>query len=419
MAFRTDGTTEYASGVGGYPFAWMYGGDGATQRLMLLNTTGDMWTSTNGWLSTALSGKQASGSYLTGNQTITLSGDASGSGATSISVTNNFLSVNDSRTISPSTHTSGKLRFGFTSWNNNGDTGGTYADYIHLRSYTDSSGGADNLLTFRKTSGMGMRLWQQTWGSSTAYAMYRDVALITVSDNAPTGYDTNLWWESDTGKLKIYYNDGNTAQWVDAMPIPDTSTFFSKAGGGITGPVNLNSSFTITGTTFSKKTNITATGAGWDDHLNLFSSNATDRWNVLVDSGASNRLRFAYNNSEKFSVNTSGDATASGAITAGGNITAYSDLRLKANIKTIDNALSKVQAIRGVTYNRTDIEKDRRYAGVIAQEVEAVLPEVVIEDNAGIKTVAYGNMVGLLIEAIKEQQTQIEELKAEVKALKA
>lgn len=65
MAFRTDGTTEYASGVGGYPFAWMYGGDAAAQRIMLLNTTGDLWTSTNGWLSTALAGKQNTGSYLT------------------------------------------------------------------------------------------------------------------------------------------------------------------------------------------------------------------------------------------------------------------------------------------------------------------------------------------------------------------
>ena len=57
MAFRTDGTTEYSSGVGGYPFAWMYGGDASSNRIMLLNTSGDLWTNTNGWLSTALAGK--------------------------------------------------------------------------------------------------------------------------------------------------------------------------------------------------------------------------------------------------------------------------------------------------------------------------------------------------------------------------
>lgn len=65
MVFRTDGTTEFASGVGPYAFAWMYGGDTAANRVMLLSTAGDMWSLTNGWLSTALAGKQNTGSYLT------------------------------------------------------------------------------------------------------------------------------------------------------------------------------------------------------------------------------------------------------------------------------------------------------------------------------------------------------------------
>jgi hypothetical protein len=109
-----------------------------------------------------------------------------------------------------------------------------------------------------------------------------------------------------------------------------------------------------------------------------------------------------------------------GTFTAAGNITANSDARLKENIEIISNALQKVQAIRGVTFTRNDQEdKTKRYAGVIAQEVEAILPEVVGEDNLGIKNVAYGNMVGLLIEAIKEQQSQIDELKALVNTLLA
>ena len=64
----------------------------------------------------------------------------------------------------------------------------------------------------------------------------------------------------------------------------------------------------------------------------------------------------------------------------------------------------------GVTYNRIDLD-GKRQAGVIAQDVEKVLPEVVHTDENGIKSVAYGNMIGLLIEAIKEQQRQIDELK--------
>jgi len=104
----------------------------------------------------------------------------------------------------------------------------------------------------------------------------------------------------------------------------------------------------------------------------------------------------------------------SGNWTATGNVTAYSDEKLKDNVEVIDNALEKVSAIRGVTYNRNDSDDYVRQTGVIAQEVEKVLPEVVQENSDGIKTVAYGNMVGLLIEAIKEQQQQIDELKAKL-----
>ena len=105
-----------------------------------------------------------------------------------------------------------------------------------------------------------------------------------------------------------------------------------------------------------------------------------------------------------------------GTITASGSITTNSDERIKDNIAVIPDALEKVKAIRGVTYTRTDIEDTETvHVGVIAQEVEAVLPEAVRDDENGIKTVAYGNMVGLLIEAIKEQQVQIDELKKRIK----
>ena len=105
-----------------------------------------------------------------------------------------------------------------------------------------------------------------------------------------------------------------------------------------------------------------------------------------------------------FRVDTGGNTIASG------NVGAYSDIKLKDNIEVIENAIEKVQAIRGITYNRNDIEGNPRQTGVIAQEVEKVLPEAV-DTKEDIKNVAYGNMVGLLIEAIKEQQAQIDELR--------
>jgi hypothetical protein len=127
---------------------------------------------------------------------------------------------------------------------------------------------------------------------------------------------------------------------------------------------------------------------------------------------------------EDLNLNRVGSTTARLRITSSSTIsdqdlTVNSDERIKDNIELIDSALDKVQAIRGVTYNRTDTDDpEKEHTGVIAQDVEKVLPQVVHEDDQGIKSVAYGNMVGLLIEAIKEQQTQIDDLKAEVTRLK-
>jgi hypothetical protein len=100
-----------------------------------------------------------------------------------------------------------------------------------------------------------------------------------------------------------------------------------------------------------------------------------------------------------------------GSITASGNVTAYSDVRIKANVETIPSALDKLDLIRGVTYTRTDLEdKEQRYAGVIAQEIEEVLPEAV-RDHGDIKTVDYNATIALLIQAVKELRDEVEMLR--------
>ena len=105
------------------------------------------------------------------------------------------------------------------------------------------------------------------------------------------------------------------------------------------------------------------------------------------------------------------DMSSAGAATFNNDVTAFSDVILKDNIDTIDNALDRVKGMRGVFFDRKD-NKQQRQTGVIAQEVEPFLPEVVREtkDEKKIKSVAYGNMVGVLIEAIKELNAKIEEL---------
>jgi hypothetical protein len=109
------------------------------------------------------------------------------------------------------------------------------------------------------------------------------------------------------------------------------------------------------------------------------------------------------------SVGTTTDA-GSGNILASGNVTAYSDIRVKGNVEQIAGALDRIQRIRGVTYTRTDLEDtERRYAGVIAQEIEEVLPEAIF-DSGELKAVDYNATIGLLIEAIKELTARVAQL---------
>ena len=115
---------------------------------------------------------------------------------------------------------------------------------------------------------------------------------------------------------------------------------------------------------------------------------------------------------------TGGDLGVDGNIynTSGGYYYgAPSDKRLKENIHAIKDPIAKVKALNGVTF---DWKKNKKHSvGVIAQDVEKVFPELVFENKEGSKFVAYQNLVGVLIEAVKEQQKQIDTLKKEVAAL--
>ena len=105
-------------------------------------------------------------------------------------------------------------------------------------------------------------------------------------------------------------------------------------------------------------------------------------------------------------MSAAGAATFNDSITAGADITAFSDMRIKHDIQTIEGALAKVSDMRGVYFKRNNGEAG---TGVIAQEIENILPEVVKDGEY--KSVAYGNMVGILIEAIKELKAEVEKLK--------
>jgi len=109
----------------------------------------------------------------------------------------------------------------------------------------------------------------------------------------------------------------------------------------------------------------------------------------------------------------------SGDIYATADVIAYSDSNVKTDLLRVDNPLERISKITGYTYRRIDMPNnaDTRYAGVLAQEVRKVLPEVVHEDEQGRLSVAYGNMAALFVEAIKELKTEIQDLKQQVAEL--
>jgi len=148
----------------------------------------------------------------------------------------------------------------------------------------------------------------------------------------------------------------------------------------------------------------------FDDELRFFNAGA----------GSGYALDSAVTMTERFRVDADGDGFFDRDVIAFS--TTVSDKRLKDNVKTIDNAIDKVMRLRGVEFDwNATSRKGQHDIGLIAQEVEEVLPEVVIDkklcmgdmkgNEKDYKTVDYEKMVGVLIEAIKEQQKQINELK--------
>ena len=136
-------------------------------------------------------------------------------------------------------------------------------------------------------------------------------------------------------------------------------------------------------------------------------------------------IRDSVGNAHSLRLEADGDLQVKSDVVAFSSI--YSDERLKDNVKTIDSALEKVKKLRGVEYvwNSTS-RKGQKDIGVIAQETEKVLPEIVREKKMGLhtdsdekfKTVDYEKLTAVLIESVKEQQKQIEELKSEIQELK-
>ena len=139
--------------------------------------------------------------------------------------------------------------------------------------------------------------------------------------------------------------------------------------------------------------------------------------NTLVHFTANDEISMKTNGTTRLRAHNSG-VDVTGALVASGNVTAFSDARLKTDISTINDALGIVEKLRGVSYKW--LKNGSEGIGVIAQEVEQVIPEVVLTnvntdpstgETTEIKSVDYGNIVGVLINAINELKAEVDELK--------
>jgi hypothetical protein len=216
-------------------------------------------------------------------------------------------------------------------------------------------------------------------------------ASVTTSLTAGTGISVS----GATGNVTIT-NTGVTSA------VAGTGISVSGATGGVT--------FTNTGVTSVAAGTGISVSAGTGGVTITATTSTTNTQVVYNSSGSlvgSSNLVF---NGTTLTANTLGvtnNMTAGGSITATGNVTAYSDRSLKRDIQTIEHAVDLVKNLRGVTFEM--INSGQKGVGVIAQEVQEHLPQVV-QDNNGILSVAYGNLVGVLIEAVKELSNRIETL---------
>lgn len=161
---------------------------------------------------------------------------------------------------------------------------------------------------------------------------------------------------------------------------------------------------------------------GTSGKTTLFRNDGSDFYILLADANTApaaaswNALRPLTINTTTGLLSSANSQTFSGTTTVQGTLSITSDARLKENLVPITGAVDKVKALTGYNYNRIGSEKLEM--GVVAQEVQAIAPELITENEEGTLAVAYANMVALLIEAVKEQSAEIAALKEQVKELK-
>ena len=250
-----------------------------------------------------------------------------------------------------------------------------------------------NLNFRRNTNGDSQILGDANWMTSHTNGT-DDRSVIIRGETQGGGAD------SRGGKLKLYTRKSGSN---------DFNATTKDKDGNWTFPASItagnNSKFQVLGSGYIQLGNCTISASGDSNHIHVTCPTA------LIPNGTTlatnTRLGTASYRWKDFHC---GPGNFLGSVTASADVIAYSDARLKENVKTLDG--SKVLQMRGVSFDRKDTGVSS--SGVIAQELQRVAPELVSNDN-GTLGVAYGNLTGYLIEAIKDLKKEVEQLKKQIK----
>ena len=242
----------------------------------------------------------------------------------------------------------------------------------------------------------------------TAYTINQNLG----TSNSPTFCGLNLYNGISTGRSSYGVSNANLILYPSAADSTGYSGIDFRSGNNY--PSDGAQIYFESNTGSSEKAKLTIRVENdLEDFMELRAGNITLNANTVSGGGQNPSIIFQNAGTNIVTI------SSSGAIVASGDVTAYSDVRIKENILNITDPLSKVLRLRGVSYNRTDIEDKSTKIGFIAQEVEKIVPEVVTYDKTSDRYgVSYGNITALLVEAIKEQQIKIDNLTIEVENLK-
>jgi hypothetical protein len=296
--------------------------------------------------------------------------------------------------------------------------------YLYTSSNNLNIGSNSGALVFNSNDTERMRI---TAAGNVGIGTSSPSSLLHVYSSASSNVTQRLEHSSTFGAFHIINNASSTFY----VGINNSSgSLFGGVGGAYGGVISMDSAYALGfATSGTERMRITSGGDVTINggHLNLTGSgeiNHTGR--IILDAGAGNGFLFRCDNVAVTAINITAGGNVllntstdngeklyvSGSIRATGNITANSDLLLKKNLTLVDNPIDKLNQLNGYLYQWK--ENDEYQYGVIAQEVEKILPHAVQTGKNGIKGVAYNQLIPLLIEGFKVQQKEINELKSKI-----